>query len=71
MIVTDNKNSKLNNKKCPKCHGTGKNHIIIMASTVYIPDPRNPPKKPVSPFTCDRCNGTGVIPLIEPIRMGN
>jgi len=67
----DNKhnNKKLNNKKCPKCHGSGKKHTILMSSTVYIPEMGNPAKKKISPLMCDNCNGTGYVPLLEPIRM--
>lgn len=60
---------KLNGKKkCPKCHGTGRNNIMI--SAIYIPD-RYPHKKPSNPMMCPICNGTGEVPIMTPIYMGN
>ena len=69
MIYFDDNNSKLNKKKCPDCRGTGKKHIWM--GTVYDPGMINSPKKKTDPFMCERCNGTGYRPLIEPIRMSH
>lgn len=57
-------------KKCPACNGSGKK-TPFMSGIVMVPgiDNRWPNKKP-GLFVCDRCNGAGVISLIEPIIMG-
>ena len=55
-------------KICPKCNGTGSklNHILM----VDIPGTNTgKPKRKLPPGACERCGGTGRIPLIEPIIM--
>lgn len=58
-------------KKCPACNGTGKD-MPMFSHMVMVPDmiDRYHPKKKPGLFVCERCGGTGQIPLIEPIWMG-
>jgi len=56
-------------KKCPECNGTGSKLVRIMM--VDIPgitdnNGRGKPKKPLPIGACERCKGTGKLPLFEP-----
>jgi endogenous inhibitor of DNA gyrase (YacG/DUF329 family) len=59
-------------KKCPTCGGTGRSRGIIRGMVEFpgIGSNNNKgKKKPSNPFICERCNGSGMVSLLDPIIM--